>query len=325
MNQQLEEFYSHLNEAVVTTNDFAEGTKFRKREKVDQFAYCGLNPVYRAYLSFDIDKPASAFRFEDVNLPAPTIITVNRKNGHCHMLYRLNTPVAYHENSRSAPQDYFEAIQSEMESRLSADTAFNHTLTKNPLHPAWEVITFPTRYDLTDFTEWIELPKRSTTKRLPDDVAFRGRNDELFHTLRFWAYGAVHAHVNAEAWHREVLAKAIEIDETFDVSLPYSEVKATAKSVASGTWKKRHGLHNRQRVLTFADEPAVERMRCGAEYTNAVRRQKSLETLIAAATHLHPTYGNELSPRLLMEHTGMNIKTVRKYYGEAVAHLGFRG
>ena len=45
MNKQLEDFYTHLNEAVITTNDFEEGTKFRKREKVKQFAYCGLNPM----------------------------------------------------------------------------------------------------------------------------------------------------------------------------------------------------------------------------------------------------------------------------------------
>ncbi|MGV0958454.1 MAG: hypothetical protein ACOYB1_01360 [Limnohabitans sp.] len=50
MNQQLTNFYDHLNTSVITTNDFAEGTLFRKREKVNQFAYCGLNPVYRKYL-----------------------------------------------------------------------------------------------------------------------------------------------------------------------------------------------------------------------------------------------------------------------------------
>ena len=43
MNQQLANFYDHLNTAVITTNDFQEGTLFRKREKVSQFAYCGLN------------------------------------------------------------------------------------------------------------------------------------------------------------------------------------------------------------------------------------------------------------------------------------------
>jgi hypothetical protein len=39
MNQQLANFYDHLNTAVITTNDFQEGTLFRKREKVSQFAY----------------------------------------------------------------------------------------------------------------------------------------------------------------------------------------------------------------------------------------------------------------------------------------------
>jgi hypothetical protein len=319
MNQQLEDFYNHLNEAVVTTNDFTKGTKFRKREKVDQFAYCGLNPVYRAYLSFDVDQPASAFRFEDVDLPAPTIITVNRENGHCHMLYRLNTPVAYHKNSRSAPQDYFEAIQLAMESRLSADTAFNHTITKNPLHPAWEVITFPTSYDLADFTEWVDLPRWSAVHSLPEHIQIQGRNDELFHTLRMWAYGAVRRHDNMDAWYRSALAQAENINGHFSRPLPFSEIKATARSVAKWHWKNRNSADSRRHVLTFTNENALARMRSGAEYTNSLRREKSLAKLRLAAQQLIPVYGRELSPRLLVEHTGMNIKTVRKYYLDAVA------
>ena len=45
MNQQLQDFYTHLNKAVITTNDFAEGTRDRKREKVAEFAYCELNDL----------------------------------------------------------------------------------------------------------------------------------------------------------------------------------------------------------------------------------------------------------------------------------------
>ena len=141
MEQQLEQFYAHLNEAVITTNDFAQGTKFRKREYVDQYSYCGLNQKYKRYLSFDLDIRGSAHRFEDINLPTPTIITINPVNAHCHYLYHLKTPVAYHRNSRSAPQDFFEAVQKEMEIRLRADQAYNHTITKNPLHPRWRTLT----------------------------------------------------------------------------------------------------------------------------------------------------------------------------------------
>lgn len=102
MNQQLQDFYAHLNDVVVTTNDFTEGTR-RRREKAAQFAYCGLNPVYRSYLSLDLDFPGTAHRFEELHVPVPTIVTTNRANGHCHYLYRLATPVAYHSSSRSQP------------------------------------------------------------------------------------------------------------------------------------------------------------------------------------------------------------------------------
>jgi hypothetical protein len=34
MNTKLTNFYAHLNESVITTDDFENGTKFRKREKV---------------------------------------------------------------------------------------------------------------------------------------------------------------------------------------------------------------------------------------------------------------------------------------------------
>ena len=102
MNTQLTNFYAHLNESVITTDDFENGTKFRKREKVGDFAYCGLNPMYRHYLSFDLDIPAAAFRYEEVSLPPPTIITINPQNTHCHYLYHLKTPLRSSLSAKSA-------------------------------------------------------------------------------------------------------------------------------------------------------------------------------------------------------------------------------
>lgn len=64
MNQILQDFYDHLNVAVVTTNDFEYGTKFRKREKVGDFAYCGLNQMYRHYLTSQNARLAHSFMCE---------------------------------------------------------------------------------------------------------------------------------------------------------------------------------------------------------------------------------------------------------------------
>ncbi len=314
MNTQLDDFYNHLNEAVITTNDFNEGTKFRKREKVAQYSYCGLNQKYRRYLSLDLDHAGSAFHFEAVNLPTPTIITVNPANTHCHYLYYLKTPVAYHPKSRRAPQDYFEAVQDALEIRLNADKAYNHTITKNPLHPRWHTQTYPTSYDLSDFTEYIDLPQRGLKSQLSGDIVVHGRNDELFHTLRLWAYRAVHTHQDDGRWEKAVQAQASDINARFVIPLPPPEVKATAKSVARWTWEHRQGVGKcRAKVLQFGTETAKERMSLGAGYTNTLRRKKTLEALQQAAHELSLVHGENIGASLLVKHTGMNIKTVRKY------------
>ena len=317
MNQQLQDFFSHLNEAVMTTNDFEEGTRFRKREKVDQFAYCGLNPMYRHYLSFDLDVPGSAFRYDDVALPPPTIITVNPANAHCHYLYQLRTPVAFHSNSRLKPQKMFEGIQDAMTNCLKADPAFTHTLTKNPLHPKWRVITNPAVYDLGDFLEYRGLDRLPVVAPFPDDVTalVAGRNDQLFHTIRLWGYKAVHQVNNEEGWHRAMQEKAAQINASFSNPLPYKEVHDTAKAAAKWIWKHRHTLNGRERVLSFTTETAQERMRQGAVYTNATRSAKTVQTLQQSADALRHS-GRQITPLALQGQSGLNIKTVRKYMSQ---------
>ena len=93
-----------------------------------------------------------------------------------------------------------------------------------------------------------------------------------------------------------------------------AEVKATARSVAKYVWKKRGTAQApRERVLAFAEDvSSEERMKQGAAYTNAKRREKSLTALQAAYEALRA--GGEVSVAQLVAYTGMNIKTVRKYF-----------
>lgn len=286
MNKQLANFYDHLNTAVITTNDFQEGTLFRKREKVSQFAYCGLNPVFRKYLSFDLDYPQAGRRFEELKVPPPTIVTTNRSNGHAHYLYELVTPVAFHETARTKPQEYFEAIELELTRQLDADFAFTHTLTKNPLHDRWIVETFPAKYHLSEFTEYFDLPAHDRFKSKAEKCEIRGRNDELFHTLRYWAYAEVKKHTVEEVWHISARQQAETINACFQQPLGCNEVKSTAKSISEWVWKHRNDLSSRPKVLSFTNETPAERMKAGAVYTNEVRRTNSLNTLRQAYQEL---------------------------------------
>ena len=243
MNRQLYDFYNHLQAAAVTTNNFADGVKYRKKDQLPHFAYRGLNTAYRYYLSLDLDYAGSARQFEVINIPPPTIVVTNRANGHCHYLYRLRTPVAYHDQARKSPQAFFEAVQQELTIQMKADRAFNHYLVKNPLSDRWLVETFPTAYHLSDFTEYFDLPSVAAAQAGGTDQV-RGRNDRLFHTLRRWAYVAAREFALQESWQEAALQKAESINAQSGDPLPWPEVRDTANATANWVWKRRFDFGN---------------------------------------------------------------------------------
>ena len=58
--------------------------------------------------------------------------------------------------------------------------------------------------------------------------------------MRKWAYTAVRAHRGGiyNTWLEEVTKHCLSVNEAFLEALPYSEIKATAKSIATYCWKK---------------------------------------------------------------------------------------
>ena len=62
----------------------------------------------------------------------------------------------------------------------------------------------------------------------------------MFNTVRKWAYTAVRAHRGGvyNTWLEEVTKQCLSVNEAFLEALLYSEIKATAKSIAEYCWKK---------------------------------------------------------------------------------------
>ena len=92
-------------------------------------------------------------------------------------------------------------------------------------------------YTLDYLADFIELPKKLSKKQ---EVSGLGRNCTLFDTVRKWAYTAVRAHRGGvySTWLEEVTKHCLNVNEAFLEPLPYSEIKATAKSIATYCWKK---------------------------------------------------------------------------------------
>lgn len=97
--------------------------------------------------------------------------------------------------------------------------------------------------------------------------------------MRNWVYRAVKHFANEERWLQAFEYKATEINTGFADPLPYKEVQHTAKACGRWSWRNGHKFGSRPKVLKFTTETAQERMSKGAEYTNAIRAEKAIQTL----------------------------------------------
>jgi Replicase family/Primase C terminal 1 (PriCT-1) len=302
---------------VLSTDDLRDGVKFRRQEAALGQRYISLNQLYVKYISLDIDVAGAAYLWEDKNLPPPTIVAISRDTGRCHYHYELKAPVIYTESGRAGPQRFLEAVDRALTTKLGADPAYVGLLTKNPLHPAWKVLTHNTLYDLSDFLEWLELPA-NTTRTTERNIL--GRNCTLFDELRKWAYARIKSASSAESWMMDVQAKALDLNVNYSEPLPAKEVLYTAKSVANWVWKHRTSVegYRDRRVLDLPESmPLQQRQKHGAAYSNQVRRESSQSRIARAIEGLRHS-GEPVTQKGVSLRAGVSLDTVKRNWSRVV-------
>ena len=198
-------------------------------------------PTQQHYLIFDVDRGYGAFSWEEAGLAPPNYCTINPENGHAHLVYKLAEPVTTSENGRLAPLRYLASIERGYRMELGADAGYSGLITRNPFKNKTMCI-HPHEYDLFELSDWLKHDLSHYTER-EIVVAGLGRNVELFDTVRAWAYKSIRLYrVDGRsrlfnAWLKEVFEYASSINSQFITPLPYSEIKATAKSIAKYCWK----------------------------------------------------------------------------------------
>ena len=210
--------------------------------------YIQANPPHlRVWMLFDIDRPDGAYRWYDVNLLPPTWNSVKRSNGHSHMAYGISAPVLVDSpDMRQKPLRYLCAIEAGFMERLGADRDYSGLMTKNPIHPDWDTLTYGgpdlLLYDLDYLAEWVDLskfiPKRGKN---PEEIGI-GRNCALFEDLRHWAYKNIRIYrfEGLPGWNPWVAACrdwALERNGYFSNPLDQREVWHVCKSVSKWTWR----------------------------------------------------------------------------------------
>jgi hypothetical protein len=237
-------FYRNLPHKPYCTDELGAGLIIRQKKTAIQMPYIQPNPpCLVSSLVFDIDRSDAYFSWSDANLPPPNWIAKNRLNGHAHIGYMLATPVCTSHRAKQKIIEYTAKIQQAYSLALGADRGYSGLITKNPCNTQWENHIFDVQpYDLGYLADFVELQELKTDLR---EVSGLGRNCAMFDTVRFWAYKAIRAHLSGsfDRWHTEVLEQAKNANDAFIQPLPYSEVKATAKSVARWVWRNHAVAH----------------------------------------------------------------------------------
>lgn len=237
-SQALDIFRLSLPRRPYCCNDLQQGLIIRPGTLALEHRYIQPNPpTSRRWLIFDVDRPGAAYAWQDAHLPAPTIITTNRDNGHAHLLYGLTVPVVTTEAGRAAPVRYAAAIEAAFCERLNSDQGYAGLITKNPLHSGWMVEASGRTYELGELDEWVDLNSRRPRR----EVVGLGRNCTMFDDLRRWAYRQLESHKGGfDTWFQALQRRAGALN-TFPQPLPSQEVVGIARSVSKWTWTRYRG------------------------------------------------------------------------------------
>lgn len=199
-------------------------------------------PCMVHWLVYDYDRAGALDHIGQNQLPVPNIVATNPANGNSHLFYRLADPVCTSDHARLKPMQLLAKIDFVMTEQLEADAGYQGFISKNVLHKHWkvqEVNQHP--WNLADFLEWIDLPKRLPKRAKTQGL---GRNCTMFEEARWWAYSQVLSYRlagDSGGFHEAVLRYCETINEGFPSPLNFSEVKATAKSIARWTLKHYRG------------------------------------------------------------------------------------
>ena len=229
-------FKDNLGQFLYAGDAFEQGMyKYPFAEAIDK-RYLDPNSSNRVWtMMFDIDRPQASMAWYDAMLPEPNWTCQNPQNSHAHIGYALSVPVSRSINSLRKPQALLARVEHAMDTLLGGDPAYGHRFTKNPLNPTHR--TFYGRRDAYELDELRGyLPDHLPIARNRSEAIGEGRNVLLFTDLRNWAYRARLRFPSLDAWLRGCFEKAQAMNSQFHAPLPLSEVKATAKSVATWTW-----------------------------------------------------------------------------------------
>ena len=327
-SSSLNRLFSSLPHAPYCSDDKTARLKLPKKQAL-LFPYIQVNTAnLKNWLVFDLDHD-NPMIWDDVDLPPPNFMVVCPTKNTSHLFYAI-PGVATSVNSRSAPIQYMKAVYEAMAIRLNADLSYSGPVAKTPGHPWWRTHEFHNQmYDLGELSDYVDLETKPRWSKGPDlDSVSHSRNCTLFEVTRFFAYAKV-----SEARRKSTLAefetqllnyataKNRFKEQGWDTDLAYSEIKATAKSIARWTWDYYRGDSVHRGVMGLDSQlPLAQRQSTSAKRTAKMKRNKT-EVVIRNAVLNAQNSGDKVSCVSVSRLTGLCRQTVAVYLSRILKNL----
>mgnify|MGYP000465573074 FL=1 len=231
------------------TDDLTAGIRPRSYAYAIKRRYIQVNPPHlRTFLLFDLDYAGAALAWEDNNLPMPAWAAINRENTHAHIAYALSAPVLTADfGGRQAALRYLAAVEAAYRAKLGGDDGFSGLITKNPVHPHWELLRgVPDAirgYDLPYLADFVDLDRfKPYVGRSNVEAVGLGRNCTVFNVVSRWAYGNVleckRQGITLAGWRKAVYERCASVNGDFPTPMLENEVKCIAKSIGNWVWTR---------------------------------------------------------------------------------------
>ena len=231
------------------TDDLTAGIRPRSYAYAIKRRYIQVNPPHlRTFLMFDLDYAGAALAWEDNNLPMPAWAAINRENTHAHIAYALSAPVLTADfGGRQAALRYLAAVEAAYRAKLGGDDGFSGLITKNPVHPHWELLRgVPDAirgYDLPYLADFVDLDRfKPYVGRSNVEAVGLGRNCTVFNVVSRWAYGNVleckRQGITLAGWRKAVYERCASVNGDFPTPMLENEVKCIAKSIGNWVWTR---------------------------------------------------------------------------------------
>ena len=322
-------FVDHLPHKPYCSDDLAAGLRVRPAQQALTCRYLQHNsPAAVWVVAQDIDRQVNAGYFEKHHAPQPNCLVLNPATGHAHALYFLAAGVCRTDAGRLKPLRYLAAVEGALCRQLEADPSFAGLVTKNPLHDSWEtLVVHDHQYTLAELASQLDLSARSANEKASYRDAGVGRNIACFDTVRLWSYSAIRDFWGPggfDHWQKAVATQVAAVNCQFPTPLPFSELKAIAKSISGWTWRNitPDGLRD---VIQRTHTPESQAIR-GKKATNQAqvaalggvasghaRRKASLETSESIRATARLMLAQGMSYRAIGEALGVHRATLHRW------------